>query len=72
MKLIEKTAKIVVSNAVKREVDGWPPLCSGLLYQPKRPAPAKAAQEEKADKWKVWHRNVLNFHYQKLHFLNLG
>lgn len=50
MKLIEKTVKIVVSNAVKREVDGWPPLCSGLLYHPKRPAPAKAAQEEKADK----------------------
>ena len=59
MKFIEKTAKIFISNAVKREVDGWPPLCLGMLYQPKRPAPARD-------------RNVLNFHYQQLHFLNLG
>lgn len=50
MKFIEKTAEIFISNAVKREVDGWPPLCSGVLYQPKRPTPAKATQEEKAYK----------------------
>ena len=50
MKFIEKTAKIFISNAVKREVDGWPPLCLGRLYQPKRPAPARATQEETADK----------------------
>lgn len=42
MKQNEKTTNRILRNSAKRlvnnEYNGWPPVCGGILYQPKRPA----------------------------------
>ena len=51
MKLHTKVLKNIVSKAVRAEVDGWPPVCIGVIYQPLRPSREKnTAQKVKASK----------------------
>ena len=38
MKVAEKLIANVVKKIVIREQTEWPPVCSGLIYQPERPA----------------------------------
>lgn len=34
---VEKTSKELVAKMVARDEGGWPPICTSLIYQPKRP-----------------------------------
>lgn len=38
MKKIEKIAAKAVNKMISIETYGWPPVCIGTFYQPKRPA----------------------------------
>lgn len=45
MKSLEKVgAKLVSDMTTKREF-GWPPTCTGLIYQPERPVTARQMTE---------------------------
>ena len=37
MKVAEKIAANLVKKIIIREEAEWPPVCSGLIYQPERP-----------------------------------
>lgn len=37
MKTVEKIASNLVKKIVIREQSEWPPICSGVIYQPERP-----------------------------------
>lgn len=34
-KVIQKT----LHDMIRRDMEGWPPVCTGWMYQPKRPVP---------------------------------
>lgn len=34
---VKKTSKELVAKMVARDESGWPPICTSLIYQPKRP-----------------------------------
>lgn len=37
MKILEKLASKAVNTIIGIEIYGWPPICFGTFYQPKRP-----------------------------------
>lgn len=45
MKFVKKAMKSAVSKAVKREINEWPPICIGVIYQPIRPERSKSVKK---------------------------
>lgn len=44
-------AKQAVQKMIRREADGWPPVCCGFNYQPHRPeTPPKRRDKSQAQK----------------------
>lgn len=37
MNKLEKLASKAVNTIIGKEINGWPPICFGTFYQPKRP-----------------------------------
>ena len=37
MKKLEKLASKAANTIISNEINGWPPICFGTFYQPKRP-----------------------------------
>lgn len=45
---IKQFAKKKIEALVKRDMQEWPPVCAGWMYQPKRPGvPEKHLQEKR-------------------------
>lgn len=42
----QKVVKKALNTMIKRDMEGWPPDCTGWMYQPKRPEQLR--KEEKA------------------------
>lgn len=45
MKTTERIAASYVQKIVVREITGWPPVCSGYIYQPERPVTKSAVAQ---------------------------
>lgn len=37
MKVFEEIGRQYITSAVKKSKYGWPPLCTGIIFQPERP-----------------------------------
>lgn len=48
MKKIESIAKEILSYMIDLERYGWPPSCTGIVYQPERPYAIKQQTDNKS------------------------
>lgn len=50
MKKIESVCKKAIEKAIDGERSGWPPVCAGFFFQPKRPENEASANQVKRKK----------------------
>lgn len=51
MNIQAKTKQLLqtaINNEIRKEMEEWPPVCVGLIYQPKRPAMPQPVHKEEA------------------------